>query len=91
MSNNHTRGTRVETVVSCETSGFPVAPRRGNGATREAEPKNHNVPGTLVPRATKAIAVIESLRPMVQPKWEARSPINAVRRPIPKMDMTKVR
>lgn len=26
------------------------------------------IPGTLVPRATKAIAVIESLRPIVQPK-----------------------
>lgn len=90
MFNNHTRGTRVEAVVqepltSCE------APRHQNRATQEAEQRSHNVPGTLVPRATKAIAVIASLRPMVQPKCEARSPINAVRIPIPRMDKTNVR
>lgn len=90
MSNNHTRGTGVEAVVPCEASGFPAASCRGNGAAREAEPRSHNVPGTLVPKATKAIAVMVSLRPMVQPKWLARSPINAVRIPIPKMDTTKV-
>ena len=43
-----------------------------------------------MPRATKAIAVIASLRPMVQPKWEARSPINAVSKPTPRMDRIKV-
>ena len=48
------------------------------------------VPGTEVPRATKAMAVTVSLRPIVQPKWEAKSPINAVRRPIPRIEITKV-
>ena len=28
----------------------------------------HNVPGTLVPKATKEMAVTASLRPMVHPK-----------------------
>lgn len=36
------------------------------------------------------MAVILSLRPMVQPKWEARSPITAVTSPMPKMLITKV-
>lgn len=46
-------------------------------------------PGTEVPRATNTTAVTESLRPMVQPKWEARSPVTAVRTPMREMDTKK--
>ena len=48
-----------------------------------------HVPGTDVPRATNTTAVTESLSPTVQPKWEARSPMKAVSRPMPEMDTTK--
>lgn len=48
------------------------------------------LPGTLVPKATKAIAVMVSFRPTVHPKWDAKSPITAVRIPIPRMEITKV-
>ena len=41
------------------------------------------LPGTEVPRATMQMAVMESFIPMVQPTWEATSPIRAVTRPIP--------
>jgi len=47
------------------------------------------LPGTLVPRATKATAVTASLRPTVQPKWDATSPMMAVRQPIPHIEITK--
>ena len=47
------------------------------------------VPGTDVPRATKAIALTESLRKMKQPKWPATSPITAVQAPMKKIEMTK--
>lgn len=47
------------------------------------------VPGILVPKATKAIAVTVSLRPKVQPMCEDRSPITAVRNPISRMDIMK--
>lgn len=50
----------------------------------------HNIPGTLVPRATKAMAVILSFRPIVQPKWEAMSPIKAVSKPTPKIEIINV-
>lgn len=46
-------------------------------------------PGTEVPKATKTTAVTESLRPMVQPKWEARSPMTAVSMPMMRMETTK--
>lgn len=41
-----------------------------------------DIPGTLVPRATTEIAVIESLSPTVQPNSVARSCINMVSTPI---------
>lgn len=46
-------------------------------------------PGTEVPSATNTTAVTESLRPMVQPKWEAKSPVTAVRTPMREMDTKK--
>lgn len=46
-------------------------------------------PGTEVPKATKTTAVTESLRPMVQPKWEARSPMTAVSMPMMRMETMK--
>jgi hypothetical protein len=48
-----------------------------------------NLPGTLVPRATNEMAVIESLSPIVHPKLEARSPIKAVKTPIIAMEKQK--
>lgn len=42
-----------------------------------------------VPRATNTIAVTESRKPTVHPKWEARSPMTAVRRPITQMETMK--
>ncbi|KAG7264727.1 hypothetical protein CRUP_025905 [Coryphaenoides rupestris] len=42
-----------------------------------------------VPRATKTTAVTVSLRPTVQPKCEARSPMTAVSMPMTMMEMTK--
>lgn len=47
------------------------------------------LPGTLVPNATKAMAVTESLSPTEQPKAEATSPMTAVRMPIQTIDITK--
>lgn len=47
------------------------------------------LPGILVPKATKQMAVTESLIPSVQPKCEATSPIIAVTTPIQKIDTTK--
>lgn len=47
------------------------------------------LPGTLVPSATIDMAVTESLRLMVQPKWLAMSPMSAVKNPMPSMDTTK--
>lgn len=49
------------------------------------------VPGTEVPRATKAMALTESLRKMKQPKWPAISPMMAVTKPIMRMETTKVK
>lgn len=46
-------------------------------------------PGTEVPSATNTTAVTESLRPMVQPKWQARSPVTAVRTPMREMETKK--
>ena len=51
--------------------------------------KNDILPGTLVPNATNEMAVTASLRPTVQPKLDARSPMNAVRTPIKIMDTQK--
>lgn len=47
------------------------------------------LPGTEVPSATNTTAVTESFRPMVHPKWEARSPMKAVSRPIMRMETMK--
>lgn len=47
------------------------------------------LPGTDVPSATNTTAVTESFKPMVQPKWDARSPMKAVRMPIMRMETTK--
>jgi len=47
-------------------------------------------PGTLVPKATNAIALTQSLRLMKQPRCPATSPIMAVQPPMKKMAMTKV-
>ena len=49
-----------------------------------------NLPGTEVPKATKAIALTVSLRKMKHPKWEATSPITAVIIPMVKMETVKV-
>ena len=43
-----------------------------------------------MPRATKAIALTQSLRLMKQPRWPATSPITAVHNPTNAMEMTKV-
>ena len=48
------------------------------------------IPGTLVPNATNAIALTESLRKMKQPRCPAMSPITAVFIPIIKMEQTNV-
>ena len=48
-----------------------------------------SVPGTEVPRATKAMAFTESLRKMKQPKWPATSPMTAVQTPIMQIETTK--
>jgi hypothetical protein len=47
------------------------------------------LPGILVPRATKPMAVTESLSPILQPRCEAKSPITAVRTPMPAIETTK--
>ena len=52
--------------------------------------QDFHLPGTLVPSATKVIAVIESFMWLKHPKWEAKSPITAVRTPIAKIDITNV-
>lgn len=41
-----------------------------------------NVSGSDVPRATNEMAVTESASPIVHPKWEATSPVMAVRIPM---------
>ena len=46
-------------------------------------------PGTLVPNATNEMAVTLSFRPMVQPKCDAKSPMNAVKTPMKKMEVEK--
>ena len=43
-----------------------------------------------MPRATKAIALTQSLRLMKQPRWPATSPITAVHKPTNAMEMTNV-
>ena len=45
-------------------------------------------PGKLVPRATNVMAVTLSLRPTVQPKDDAMSPIKPVNTPIKQIDTT---
>lgn len=62
-----------------------------NGLPRLGEiiHETYSLPGTEVPSATNTTAVTESFRPMVHPKWEARSPMNAVRRPIMRMETMK--
>lgn len=47
------------------------------------------IPGTDVPRATKAMALTVSLRKMKQPRWLATSPMTAVQTPIMAMAITK--
>ena len=47
------------------------------------------LPGKLVPKATKEMAVTESFRPTVQPKWDAKSPMTAVSNPIKVIDPVK--
>ena len=54
-----------------------------------ADLQQRRPPGTEVPRATNTTAVTESLRPTVQPKCEAKSPVTAVRTPIREMDTKK--
>ena len=51
--------------------------------------KTISVPGTEVPRATKAMALTESLRKMKHPKWPATSPMTAVQTPIIAIETTK--
>lgn len=47
------------------------------------------LPGRLVPRATKVVAVTASVSPTQHPNEEARSPIMAVRNPIAIIDTMK--
>ena len=47
------------------------------------------LPGTDVPRATKAMALTESFRKMKQPRWPATSPMTAAQRPIMAIEITK--
>lgn len=65
-----------------------------NTKKQEWQPCDHwfglKLPGTEVPKATKAIALTVSFKKMKHPKWEATSPITAVIRPIVKMDTVKV-
>ena len=49
-----------------------------------------NSPGTLVPSATKVMAVTDSVSPAEQPKCDAKSPISAVINPIMMMEQRKV-
>ena len=58
--------------------------------TDASEPSVVKLPGMLVPSATKAIALTESLRKMKQPKWPATSLISAVQKAIMPMDKAKV-
>lgn len=51
---------------------------------------SQSLPGTEVPKATKAIALTESLRKMKHPRWLAMSPMTAVLPPINRMEITKV-
>lgn len=53
------------------------------------EPSAAVIPGRLVPIATMAMAVTESLRPTEHPKWDATSPIIAVIAPMPVREPTK--
>ena len=48
------------------------------------------LPGTLVPSATKAMALTESFKKMKQPRCPAMSPMSAVLPPIMRMLITKV-
>lgn len=48
-----------------------------------------HLPGSEVPSATKTTAVTESLRPTVQPKCDAKSPITAVKTPMTLIDTMK--
>lgn len=50
----------------------------------------HGLPGTLVPKATNAIAFTQSFRQIKQPRCPATSPMTAVFIPIMRMLMTKV-
>ena len=51
--------------------------------------KPWSLPGREVPKATNTTAVTESRSPTVQPKWEARSPMMAVRKPMTLMETRK--
>lgn len=48
-----------------------------------------HLPGMLVPKATKTIAVTASFIPKVAPKCDAISPMTAVTTPIQNMETTK--
>ena len=50
-----------------------------------------HTPGTLVPSATKAMALTESLRKMKHPRCPATSPMMAVQNPIIRIETTKVK
>ena len=49
----------------------------------------NGLPGTLVPNATNEMATTLSDKPTVQPKCDARSPINMVKMPIQMIETTK--
>lgn len=78
-------GTQVSPSSCYYFTGKPQRkPRTGSLLDHHGRP-----PGTEVPRATNTTAVTESLRPTVQPKWEAKSPVTAVRTPMREMDTKK--
>uniref|UniRef100_A0A1I8ITU7 Cyclic nucleotide-binding domain-containing protein n=1 Tax=Macrostomum lignano TaxID=282301 RepID=A0A1I8ITU7_9PLAT len=55
-----------------------------DGCHLRGKSKSHSChsPGRLVPRATKVMAVTASVRPTVQPKLDAKSPMTAVSMPM---------
>ncbi len=82
---------QVGEVLKHGTFAFTFLPRNCDFFNGFKHPTNLkiSVPGTEVPRATKAMALTESLRKMKQPRWPATSPMTAVQRPMKAIEMTK--
>lgn len=78
---------RFSNAITQLNTEFDVTPGL-SGSWKKAHTDTHS-PGTEVPRATNTTAVTESFRPMVHPKWDARSPVTAVNTPMSTMDTKK--